>query len=67
MCGVGVHNNTPFRYCDSGVECYNPEIGEWSTVAPMDQCRSNHCVQALGEYICIVVSVGNALIPLTAS
>lgn len=49
MCGVGAHTGTPFRYCDNGMECYDPDANQWDYVPPMMHSRSNHCVQALGE------------------
>ena len=49
VCGVGVHSGAPFRYCDNGSECFDPDTGQWSRVPPMNQCRSNHTVQPLGK------------------
>jgi len=49
VCGVGVHSGAPFRYCDNGSECFDPDTGQWSRVPPMNQCRSNHTVQPLGN------------------
>lgn len=51
VCGVGVHSGAPFRYCDNGSECFDPDTGQWSRVPPMNQCRSNHTVQPLGGYL----------------
>ena len=27
VCGIGVHSGAPFRYCDNGSECFDPETG----------------------------------------
>lgn len=51
VCGVGVHSGAPFRYCDNGSECFDPETGQWDRVTPMNQCRSNHTVQPLEGFL----------------
>ncbi|XP_029214091.1 kelch-like protein 28 isoform X2 [Acropora muricata] len=50
VCGIGVHSGAPFRYCDNGSECFDPETGHWTRVTSMNQSRSNHTVQPLGGY-----------------
>ena len=57
VCGVGAHSGTPFRYCDNGSECFDPDTGQWSRVTPMNQCRSNHTVQPLGKRVKFVIAV----------
>lgn len=49
VCGIGVHSGAPFRYCDNGSECFDPETGHWTRVTSMNQSRSNHTVQPLGK------------------
>lgn len=67
VCGVGVHSGAPFRYCDNGSECFDPETGQWARVTPMNQCRSNHTVQPLGRSHVLLSHIGGSHLVLLIS